>query len=234
MKILAIETSSKICSVAILEDNVLIKEKTINDDNTHSIKLMPLIEKIFNETNLKIGDIDLFCSDKGPGSFTGIRIGIATIKAFIDVTQKNGIGISSLEALAYNVKKEGIICSLIDAKNDNVYAGLFEHKEGKYIQIDEFKTDNIINILNEYINKEKSIIFVGDGLISYKNCIIEKFGNNAIFEENNELNATNIGIAAYNKIKNNKEETFSLTPLYLRKSNAERMLEEKNNGNKNL
>ncbi len=234
MKILAIETSSKICSVAILEDNVLIKEKTINDDNTHSIKLMPLIEKIFNETNLKIGDIDLFCSDKGPGSFTGIRIGIATIKAFIDVTQKNGIGISSLEALAYNVKKEGIICSLIDAKNDNVYAGLFEHKEGKYIQIDEFKTDNIINILNEYINKEKSIIFVGDGLISYKNYIIEKFGNNAIFEENNELNATNIGIAAYNKIKNNKEETFSLTPLYLRKSNAERMLEEKNNGNKNL
>lgn len=234
MKILAIETSSKICSVALLEDNVLIKEITINDENTHSIKLMPLIERIFNEANLSIEDIDLFCCDKGPGSFTGIRIGIATIKAFIDVREKNGIGVSSLEALAYNVKEEGIICSLIDAKNDNVYAGLFEHKKEQYVQIGEYRTDNINNILSECISKKADVIFVGDGSICYKNNILEKFGENAFFENNNELNATNIGIAAYNKSKNKKEGTFLLTPLYLRKSNAERMLEEKNNVTSNL
>ena len=86
MKILSIDTSSSICSVAILEDNKLIKEISNNDSNTHSVKLMPQIEQILKETNLSLSDIDLLACDKGPGSFTGIRIGISTVKAFNDVT----------------------------------------------------------------------------------------------------------------------------------------------------
>ena len=119
MKILAVETSSKVCSVALAEDDKLIKEEILEDENTHSVKLMPLIDKLLSETNNKLEDVDLFAVDKGPGSFTGIRIGIATIKAFMDVTNKKGIGITSLETLAYNVKEDSIICSLIDAKNEN-------------------------------------------------------------------------------------------------------------------
>lgn len=86
MKILSIDTASSICSVAILEDNKVISEISNDDANTHSVKLMPQIEQIFNETNLTLNDMDLLVCDKGPGSFTGIRIGIATIKAFFDVT----------------------------------------------------------------------------------------------------------------------------------------------------
>lgn len=86
MKILSIDTTSSICSVAILEDNKVIKEISNDDANTHSVKLMPQIEQIFKETNLTLNDMDLIACDKGPGSFTGIRIGIATVKAFLDVT----------------------------------------------------------------------------------------------------------------------------------------------------
>ncbi len=86
MKILSIDTASSICSVAILEDNKVIKELSNDDTNTHSVKLMPQVEQIFKETNLTLNDMDLIACDKGPGSFTGIRIGIATVKAFFDVT----------------------------------------------------------------------------------------------------------------------------------------------------
>ena len=109
MKILAIETSSKVCAVALLENDILIQEKILEDENTHSVKLMPLVDELLRETKTNIQDIDLFACDKGPGSFTGIRIGIATIKAFMDVTNKKAVGITSLETLAYNVKQEGII-----------------------------------------------------------------------------------------------------------------------------
>lgn len=86
MKILSIDTASSICSVAILEDKKVIKVVSNEDSNTHSVKLMPQIEQILKDTNLTLNDIDLLVCDKGPGSFTGIRIGISTIKAFFDVT----------------------------------------------------------------------------------------------------------------------------------------------------
>lgn len=121
MKILSIETVGNICAVALTEDNNLIKEEILEDGNTHSVKLMPLVDKLLKETNITVNDIDLFACDIGPGSFTGIRIGVSTIKAFIDVTNKKTVGVSSLEILARNVDEDGIICSLLDAKNDNVY-----------------------------------------------------------------------------------------------------------------
>ena len=127
MKILAIDTASEICSVAILEDFNLICHLYTDDSNTHSVTLMPLINEILEKNYLSIKDIDLFACNKGPGSFTGIRIGISTIKAFGDVTLKPCIGISSLKALAYLIAKpsDAYVCSLIDAKHGNVYAGLF-------------------------------------------------------------------------------------------------------------
>ena len=225
MKILAVETSSKVCSVALSEDDKLIKEEILEDENTHSVKLMPLIDKLINETNIKIEEVDLFAVDKGPGSFTGIRIGIATIKAFMDVTNKNGIGISSLEILAYNVKKDGIICSLIDAKNDNVYCGLFERKLNKISQLEEFEFNNINTLIEKAKNKNEKIIFVGDGAVNYKEKIKEELKENAVViedEDLNKLNAKNICLAALAK-KENAGDSNSLIPSYLRKSNAERL-----------
>ena len=127
MKILSIDTSSKICSVSILEDTTVILEKHTNDEKTHSQNLMPLIDGLFKDTNLTLDNIDLLACSQGPGSFTGIRIGIATIKAFADAKNIPVVGVTSLESLAYNITESGLIVSLIDAKNDNVYYSLFSN-----------------------------------------------------------------------------------------------------------
>ena len=223
MKILAVETSSKICAVALVENEKIIKEEILEDENTHSVKLMLLIDKLLKETNTNLEDIDLFAVDKGPGSFTGIRIGIATIKAFIDAKNKKGIGITSLECLAYNVKENGIICSIIDARNDNVYYGIFEKTESKVLN----KEQDFSNI-NELLEKLKllnvEITFVGSGAIVYKDIIKEQLKENAKFIEDenlNKLNARNIAISA---LTNNESagDSNSIIPTYLRKSNAER------------
>ncbi len=229
MKILSIDTSSNICGVAVLENNVLLKEYSHNNGLTHSETLIPNIKEILENVNLTINDIDLIVCDKGPGSFTGIRIGVATSKAFSDSLDITEIGISSLEALAYNVKENGIICSLIDAKNNNVYVGVFENINGKYLLRRNFSTENIDILLNEFIDSEYSITFVGDGAITYKDNIISVLSNKSNFIENNNLSAYNLGLAGFDHFKN--KDFSDVNPLYLRKPQAERMLEnQQNNG----
>lgn len=224
MKILSIDTASDLCTVAVLEDENCIKEIIVSDARNHSEKIMPVIEQALNETNLTLKNIDLIVCDKGPGSFTGIRIGVGTVLAFQDVLNIPCVGISSLEALAYNVKKDGLICSLIDAKNNNVYLGLFKLEDNVYTQLCdlEFKTiDEAINILKEY---KSPITFVGDGATTHKDILKTNF-ENCLFADKNELSSYSLGIAGLNTYK--KGIQTSLMPLYLRKSQAERALEEK-------
>jgi len=224
MKILSIDTASDLCTVAVLENENCIKEIIVNDARNHSEKIMPVIEQALFETNLTLKDIDLFVCDKGPGSFTGIRIGVGTVLAFQDSLNIPCVGISSLEALSYNVKYNGLICSLIDAKNNNVYFGLFKLEDDEYTQICDlqFKTiDEAISILKEYI---LPITFVGDGSVTHKDLLKNNF-QNCIFAGKNELSSYSLGIAGFETYK--KGIQTSLMPLYLRKSQAERALEEK-------
>ena len=165
MKVLSIETSSKICSVAILEDKNLVKKIELNNGLTHSETLMPLIKQILEETNLILPQIDLLVCDIGPGSFTGIRIGVATIKAFSDSLEIPSVGISSLEGLAYSIKKDGIICSMIDCKNDNCYYAVYQLENGQYTILENPKADSVENCLTflNYKYANSTITFVGDG-----------------------------------------------------------------------
>ena len=227
MKILSIDTSSPICAVAILEDNKLIKEISQNNGLTHSEKLMPIIQQILKETNIKLKDIGLLVCDKGPGSFTGIRIGIATVKAFTDSLNIPCVGISSLEALSYNINTSGIICSLIDAKNDNCYYGVYENNSGLYSSLTELSVDNISVILDKLKNINSHITFVGDGAIVYKDKILEVLPKSQICSDN-DLSAYQLGLAGLSNFKNNKAEEF--LPLYLRAPKAQQLLEAKQNG----
>ena len=222
MKILSIETAGSICAVALSEDNRLIKEELIEDGNTHSVKLMPLVDKLFSETNTKVSDVDLFACDIGPGSFTGIRIGVSTIKAFMDVTNKKAVGITSLEILAYNLDTDDIVCSMIDAKNDNVYYGFFKKANGIYEKIDDLGFDNIENVIEMAIQKNKKIIFVGNGSTIYKDVIESKMEEALVLvdEENHKFNARNIGVAAFLK-QDEAVDSNNLKPVYLRRSSAE-------------
>ena len=230
MKILSIDTASNICTVSILEDTNLIKELIVDDARNHSEKIMPIIEDVLKQTNLTLKDIDLVVCDKGPGSFTGIRIGVATVLAFEDALNIKSVGISSLESLAYNTKNEGLICSLIDAKNDNVYYGLFSLKNNEYTQLDKFAFDNISNVISILNKYDEPITFIGDGAIVHKDFISSNYSN-CIFDTQNNLSSYSLGIAGYITYK--KGVKTSVMPLYLRKSQAERALEEKGEKNGN-
>lgn len=235
MKILSIETASNTCSVALLEDTKVIKELSICDEHTHSQKLMPLVSQLFNETNLKLENIDLFACDKGPGSFTGIRIGIATIQAFSDTFFKPLIGVSSLEALTHNITSEGYICSLVDAKHDNVYCSVSLYKQNVYTKIQNDSFENIYDLAQSLKKDNNFIFFVGNGSIVYKDVLKSELKEKAIIlpeESLHNINAISIGRVAFLKFLEHPDKDFSfIEPLYLKKSSAEIALEEKSHAN---
>lgn len=222
MKILSVDTSSNICSVAILEDENCIAEINKNDGKTHSENLMPMIEKILQDNNIKLNSIELIAIAVGPGSFTGIRIGIASIKAISEVLSVPIVAVSSLEGLAYNVDENfENICSLIDARNNQVYAGIFDKMHNA---LEEFMADDI-NAVLENIKMYNKITFIGDGALMHKELIENKIKNAKFVEEiKNFQNAKSIGKAGYSKYKLGIiENADTIIPKYLRKSQAERM-----------
>lgn len=288
MKILAVDTSSKNCSVSIVEVNknidgcaaehngatankncdfnIIISENN-DEEKTHSQKLMPMIDDMFKKSNLSLDDIDLLACCLGPGSFTGIRIGIATIKAFADVKNIPTVGVTSLESLAYNIDGNGFICPIIDCKNENVYSSLFVSKNYIYSQIGDNIADSIDNSLDkiiEYLSNNlvddcslsdssitgdstNEITFIGDGSVLYKDLIISKFSEQNFkikfieyimpecskniqvpnlelnFSENNVQSSISLAKCAYGKYLNKEfGDSNFISPLYLRKSQAER------------
>lgn len=224
MKILSIDTASNLCTVAILENEICLKEIIIDDARNHSEKIMPVIEQVLSDTQLSLKDMNLIVCDKGPGSFTGIRIGVGTVLAFRDSLHIECIGISALEALVYNTNTNGIVCSLIDAKNANVYFGLFDFKNGQATQIGNLEFKHIKEIIPVLNNFDSPITFVGDGAKIHKFFLQETI-KDSIFCDKNDLSSVSLGIAGYKTYKKGIQN--SIMPLYLRKSQAERALEEK-------
>lgn len=222
MKILAIDTSSEICSTAILEDEKLIDQNNLENGKTHSENLMPLIDELLKRNNLSVNEIDLFACSVGPGSFTGIRIGVASIKPMAEVLNKGVASVTSLEALARNIEtsnSNATIVSLIDARNSQVYCGIFNNK---YELKENYIADDI-NIVIESLKKYENIILVGNGAILHKE-ILENNINILEFSKNNKQSAESIGKIAYQKyLKNDICTADTINPIYLRKSQAERM-----------
>jgi len=215
MLILAISTSSNTCSVSILEDDKCIKELNIINQRTHSENLMPLIDSLLNETKLSLKDINLIACDNGPGSFTGIRIGISTVKAMVEAMNIPVIECSSLEALSYNVNDESdYIVSLIDARNNQVYCGIFDRN---HELVEEYIADDILSAM-KIISKYENLIFVGDGFEAHRELIVQEKNYDNI------VHSKSIGISAYRKYKAGEKQTADeIKPMYLRKSQAERM-----------
>lgn len=151
------------------------------------------------------------------GSFTGIRIGISSIKAIAESLNIPVIEVSSLEALAYNIKNAdcNTICSLIDARNNQVYCGIFDNN---YDLLEDYLADDI-NYILDALSKYENIVFVGDGAVFHKDLL-----NIHNFTYDNFIHSKNIAKCAYKKLKNKNTKTAdTIIPLYLRKSQAERM-----------
>lgn len=228
MKILVADTSSSVCATGVLDDDKLICENTLDNGKTHSENFMPLVKKTLEDAKLTLDDIEYMAVSVGPGSFTGIRIGIASCKAMAEVKKIKIIPVTSLEILAGNERGNcNVICSMIDARNDQVYCGIF-NKDVNLIE--EYIADDI-NIVLEKLKKYDEILFVGNGAVLQKDIIESVLNDKKIkFSINNKQNAVSLGIIAYQKIRNNEIITVDeLMPMYLRKSQAERMKNESEN-----
>ena len=219
MRILAIDTSSPICSVAILENDNLIDEINLDDGRTHSENLMPLIDSILKRNNLDIKDIEMISCCVGPGSFTGIRIGVATIKPMAEILNIKIASVISLEVLAKNVENTETIVSLIDARNNQVYCGIFDKK---YNKKEEYLADDINNVI-EVLKKYENIVLTGNGAVLHKELLIQNLNNLSFCSENNQ-SAKNCGKIGYKKyLENNLCNSDTIIPIYLRKSQTERL-----------
>lgn len=219
MKILAVDTSSAICSVAILEDDKLIDKNELDDGKTHSENLMPLLDELLKRNSIDIKEIELIACTVGPGSFTGIRIGVATIKPIAEVLNIKVASVMSLEALARNIENKETIVSLIDARNNQVYAGIFDKN---YNKKEEYIADDINEVIKA-LEKYETITFVGNGAILHKELLTNSL-KNVEFVENNKQTAENVGKIGYKKyLENDLCNADTIMPVYLRKSQAERL-----------
>lgn len=219
MKILAIDTSSKICSCAILEDEKVIDEINLDDGRTHSENLLPIMSELLERNKINLKEIDLISCCVGPGSFTGIRIGVASIKAIAEVHNMKIASVTSLETLARIDESEKIKVAMIDARNNQVYCGIFDNE---YNQLEVLMADDIYNVI-EILKKYENMIFIGDGAVLHKEKILSNILS-AEFSDLNEQRAALGGKTGYKKyLKNDLKTADTILPIYLRKSQAERM-----------
>lgn len=220
MRILGIDTSTKYAGIAVLENGILLAQSTMQFMASHSEKLLPEIAHILEIMKIPLETIDYYAITVGPGSFTGLRVGISTAKGLSFVTKKKVIPVSTLEVIAWEFPHcKYQICPMLDARKKEVFTALFKWENNQILRI---KEDSVlgINALLEWI-KEKTI-FAGTGADLYKEKLIEKLGSKAIFPPL-IYSVPNPGIVAYIGLQRINEATNGkdLKPEYLRKSEAE-------------
>jgi tRNA threonylcarbamoyladenosine biosynthesis protein TsaB len=228
MNILSLDTSAEVCTAAICNDAKLIAEMTVNTGNTHSQTLLPVIEQILKISELTLDDIDCFACSTGPGSFTGVRIGVATLKGIAYGKNKPCISVSSLEALAYNlIGYEGILCPVMNARRNQVYNALFECKGGKITRLCPDRALSIEELDEELSSCDKKIFLSGDGYdITVKG--FKKTNVEYVPERSRPQSGYSVARCALEKY--NLGEILSdleIAPIYLRPSQAERERNER-------
>lgn len=227
MRVLSIDTSTMMSSIAILEDDNIIGDISISQEQTHSEMLMTLLERLLNDLRLELTDIDLFSVAKGPGSFTGLRIGMTSIKAIAQALDKKIIGVSTLEAMAFSILNGGNVLSIIDARGDRYFAGLFKWSQAKL----ETVFEELINEkdLIEVISKLDNVTIVGEAISKLSDSIKNDEKVTLSPASLNNGIGKNLCVLGKEKFENGKEDSyFDLTPNYLRKSQAEINLRKKN------
>lgn len=225
MKVLAIDTSTVMASCALLDEENLLGEFSLNQNMGHSENLVPMVKTLLDNLNLKVSDIDLYGVALGPGSFTGLRIGIATVKAFAHVYNKPIVGVSTLEGLAFNVRASGVIVPIIDARKNRVYTGIYKWEDGYLNNVEEPTVMEIDELLEHLKENYNNIIVNGNGIYIHREKIKDKLGDRVEFAPfiQNTCRAASIGELALLKREEGKLESyFSLVPEYIRQSQAQR------------
>ena len=228
MKILAVDSSSVTASVALIEGKKIISEFFMNAGLTHSETLASMIESVLINSKTKPKEVDLFAVSNGPGSFTGLRIGMAIVKAMSLATSKQCVGVSSLYALARNFSNsDSVICSCMDARRGTLYNAIFKIRDGKIIRLTKDRAISIEDLTAELQNLNEKIEFVGDGAAMCYNSMVDQLDCILVSEGKRYIKASNIAFAA-SEIYNSGvvSNTCDLSLNYIRIPQAERLLKE--------
>ncbi|MDO5026982.1 MAG: tRNA (adenosine(37)-N6)-threonylcarbamoyltransferase complex dimerization subunit type 1 TsaB [Tissierellia bacterium] len=230
MKVLAIDTSTMISSVGILDGEYTLGEYSLNQVKTHSELLLPMTDDLLKKLNLTFDDIDLFAVAKGPGSFTGLRIGMSAVKSMAQVLDKKIVGVSTLEALAYGIVSDRLIMPLIDARGKRYFSAVYKWKDGQlHREVEEglFKEKDIVEFLK---NTDKDFVLVGDAIHLIKDKLSDLNNIQYANARQNNCLAISIGQLAAVKAQEGKFDSYyDLAPNYIRKSQAELDYDKRNN-----
>ncbi len=231
MKILSLDSSATCASVALFDTDSqrIIGDFFINTKLTHSQTLVPMLDALLKSTKTELTDVDYFAVNTGPGSFTGIRIGVSVVKGMAMALDKECVSISTLESMAYNFIDEDdvIVCACMDARRNQVYNALFSVNSGVVTRLCEDRAISVADLLDEIKTLDKNVILVGDGAHL---CYDSELENNIILAHDNKRyqHASSVALCAEIYIKNNDVlSASSLMPTYLRPSQAERERLEK-------
>lgn len=235
MKVLAIDTSGLVASVALAEDDVLRAEFTTNDKKTHSQTLLPMLDQLRQMTSLELETVDAIAIAAGPGSFTGLRIGSATAKGLGLALEKPLVEVPTLEGLAYNLcGTDKLVCPMMDARRNQVYTGLYEYVSQAGISYelhvlrDQCAVD-VAEIVEECNRLGREVIFLGDGVPVYLEQIQKEIQvpySLAPAHLNRQRAASVAALGALYASRGRVVSAADHQPIYLRKSQAEREREE--------
>ncbi len=226
MKILALDSSGLVASVAVVEDDTLLVEYTVDYKKTHSQTLLPMLDEAARMIELDLNTLDAIAVAGGPGSFTGLRIGSATVKGLGLALDKPIVSVPTVDALACNLYGcAGIICPMMDARREQVYTGIYQFEEGKLVILrpqEPMAVADLIGILNE---NGKRVTFLGDGVPIYQEKIREQIQVPYSFAPANlnRQRASSVAVFAMQYCREGKIQTAAEHhPEYLRMSQAER------------
>jgi tRNA threonylcarbamoyladenosine biosynthesis protein TsaB len=223
MLILAIDTTTPHGSVALLENSNLLAEVSCVSSLTHSERLLPAVDLILSQRDLTIKDVEAFAVAAGPGSFTGIRIGLSTIKSFALASGNPVAPVSTLKALALKLKlpHNRLLCPLLDARKGEVYAALFEVRKGQLTEVvpqGVYSPDQLFTRLPSH----RIVSFIGNGVNVWKEKIYEYFKDKARFSSRSLFIAHEVGLLGFGLLRQGKGKDFrEIEPLYFRRSQAE-------------
>lgn len=228
MRVLGIDTSSLLGGVAIVEDERLLAESRLNVAVAHSERLMGEVERMVRHSGLGLKDIDVFAVAIGPGSFTGLRVGLSTVKGLVYATGRPMVSVPTLEALAWNVPFcRHQVCPLLDARRGEVYAGLFRWADGGFARLFGEEALRIADLLGR---TAEETLFLGEGALLYRKQIAETLGARAHWAPGVAMvpAASNVALLGGKAALNGAfADPVTATPLYLRKSEAERVRESR-------
>ena len=226
MKILGLDSSGIVASVAIVEDENLIAEYTVNYKKTHSQTLLPMLDELAKMTELDLDTIDAIAVAAGPGSFTGLRIGSATAKGLGLALKKPLVEIPTVDALAYNLyDANALICPIMDARRSQVYTGIYCFQDHKLVTLEEQMAVPVAELIEKLNERGKAVIFLGDGVPVFAKTIEETLKVPYSFAPAhvNKQRAAAVATLAQLYVKEGKVVTaMEHVPEYLRVSQAER------------